>query len=160
MKYVIDTNVAIVANGRNTHANPKCQLHCVEFLEDVTKEKSIHKIYLDDLNLLLDEYKPHFNYRGQPGVGDAFYKYLHDHKYSNTKVLLVSIKINDDDTKGFDELPANTIDPSDRKILAIAVVSGATIANSLDNDWHEKANFISHLGVKVKQLCPEHGCVK
>jgi len=160
MKVVIDTNVAIAANGRNTHACIKCQLECVEFLDSLTSVGSRKKIYLDDLDLLLNEYRPHLNFHGQPGIGDAFYKFLHDHKYSGRKVSLVSITLNSDTETGFDELPANSIDPSDRKILAIAVVSAAKIVNALDNDWHEKRNFLEDLGIDVIQLCPEHGCLK
>lgn len=127
MKFVIDTNVAIAANGRNTHACDQCQLDCIEFLEKLTKAGSRSKIYLDDLDLLLNEYKPHFNFRGQPGIGDAFFKFLNDHKYSGKKVSLVPITQNNNPDRGFDELPENLIDPSDRKILAIAVVASAKI---------------------------------
>jgi predicted nucleic acid-binding protein len=160
MKVVIDTNVAIAANGRNTHACLRCQLECIEFLETLTLPNNRKKIYLDDLDLLLNEYRPHLNFHGQPGIGDAFYKFLHDHKYSGKKVLLVSITPNDDTEIGFDELPTNSIDPSDRKILAISVVGSAKIVNAMDNDWHEKRDFLKDLGVDVIQLCPEHGCVK
>jgi predicted nucleic acid-binding protein len=160
MKVVIDTNVAIAANGRNTHACNKCQLECVEYLENLTAAVGRRKIYLDDLDLLLSEYKPHLNFHGQPGIGDAFYKFLHDHKYSGKKVVLVSITRNDDSETGFNELPVNSIDPSDRKILAISVVASAQIVNALDNDWHEKRDFLEGLGIEVVQLCPEHGCVK
>lgn len=160
MKFVIDTNVAIAANGRDTHACNKCQLDCVEFIEELTSKNNRRKIYLDDLDLLISEYKPHFNFHGQPGVGDAFYKFLHDNKYSGSRVKLVSITPNHSEEKGFDELPINLIDPSDRKILAIAVVADAKIANALDNDWHEKRDFVASLGIDVLQLCPEHGCVK
>lgn len=159
MKVVIDTNVAIAANGRKTHACNKCQLACIEFLESLTSVSGRRKIYLDDLDLLLNEYKPHLNFHGQPGIGDAFYKFLHDHKYSGKKISLVSITPNNDNGTGFDELPANSIDPSDRKILAISVVGSAKIVNALDNDWHEKREFIAGLGIDVIQLCPEHGCV-
>jgi len=160
MKIVVDTNVAIAANGRNTHASDKCQLACVELLDQLTSQKSRRTICLDDLDLLLTEYKPHLNFNGQPGVGDAFYKFLHDHKYSGKKVSLVSIKPNDDADRGFDELPVNPVDHSDRKILAIAAVSKAKIVNALDNDWHEQRDFLAGFGVEVVQLCPEHGCIK
>jgi hypothetical protein len=43
-RFVIDTNVAIAANGRNTHASEICQLVCIEFLEQYK-----------DLNIVIDE---------------------------------------------------------------------------------------------------------
>jgi predicted nucleic acid-binding protein len=160
MKIVVDTNVAIAANGRSTHACARCQLECVEILERLTAHNSRRTICLDELDLLLSEYRPHLNYNGQPGVGDAFYKFIHDHKYSGRRISLVKINANDDPKRGFDELPENDIDMSDRKILAIAVVGGAKIVNALDNDWHEKRDFMEKMKVEVIQLCPEHGCVK
>jgi hypothetical protein len=74
------------------------------------------------------------------------------------KVLLVSITPVDDETCGFAELPPNALDNSDRKFLTVALVAKTTICNALDTDWHESSIFIEALGVKVKQLCPEHGC--
>lgn len=160
MRVVIDTNVAIAANGRNTHACLRCQLACVEFLEELTAPKSKKVIFLDESDLLLTEYKPHLNFNGQPGVGDAFYKFLHDNKYHGKRLQLVSITKNDDADLGFDELPINQVDPSDRKILAIALVGRARIVNALDTDWDEQSEFVAELGLNIQQLCPEHGLVK
>lgn len=160
MRVVIDTNVAIAANGRSTHASLACQIKCIEFVEVLTSPKTKKRIVLDSLDLLLDEYKKHLNFRGQPGIGDAFYKYLHDHMYTGTMLEIVEITPNHDVKTGFNELPANSIDKSDRKILATALVAGASIVNAMDNDWHEQREFLKQLGVNVIQICPEHGCVK
>lgn len=157
MRIVIDTNVAISANGRDTHACGKCQIECIEYIEAATSPKSKKIIVLDDQDLIIGEYKKHLNHRGQPGMGDAFYKYLHDHMYGGDKILLVRINENGDDDTGFDELPENSIDPSDRKLLAAAKVAAADIINALDTDWHEKRDFLSAFSVNVVQLCPEHG---
>lgn len=159
MNVVVETNVAIAANGRDTHAGLACQYACVDLLEKLTRLKSKYTILLDDCELIVDEYKRHLNYRGQPGIGDAFFKYLHDHKYSGDRVALIRVTQNDDDRRGFDELPENTFDKSDRKFLAVAVVGNGTVFNAMDPDWHEHKNFIAGLGVIVEQLCPEHGCV-
>lgn len=157
MKCIIDTNVAIAANGRDTHASEECQLNCIEKLLNVVQDKN-HTIHLDTHDLIFDEYTKHLLYRGQPGVGDMFFKHLHDHKYTETLIKLVAISPNQDDETGFDELPANSVDKSDRKFLATAVVSGARIINALDSDWNEQAALLAQLGVHVDQLCPEHGC--
>jgi len=158
MKVVIDTNVAISANGRDTHASPACQLTCVEFLELLVSEKSHTKIALDDSELIFDEYKNHLSYKGQPGVGDVFFKYLHDHMHLRKKVQLVLISENSDLTRGFDELPVNSVDKSDRKFLAVAVTANAEIVNALDTDWYLQQEFTTGMGITVQQLCPEHGC--
>jgi hypothetical protein len=51
---VIDTNVAIAANGRHTHAELRCQLACVRRLRAI---KSAERVALDDAGRILDEYK-------------------------------------------------------------------------------------------------------
>ena len=37
--FVVDTNVAIVASRRGTHADERCQLACVEKLESVVAQE-------------------------------------------------------------------------------------------------------------------------
>ncbi len=157
MKCIIDTNVAIAANGRDTHASEECQLNCIEKLLNLVQDRK-YTIHLDALDLIFDEYTKHLLFRGQPGVGDMFFKHLHDNKYTETLIKLVTITPNEDDDTGFDELPVNRVDKSDRKFLATAVASGASIINALDSDWNEQAALLAHLGVNVDQLCPEHGC--
>lgn len=159
MKVVIDTNVPIAANGRNTHAGVDCQVRCIDFLQHLANGRSKVVVALDEGDLLLDEYKRYLNYRGQPGVGDIFFKFLHDHMYGSNRVELVRVTRSADENRGFDELPENALDPSDRKLLAVAVVAGADVVNALDTDWFEQADLLAQLGVPVQQLCPEHGCV-
>lgn len=158
MRVVVDTNVAIAANGRNTHASEECQLACIDLLETLSINKNGEIVVLDDIGLIFDEYSEHLSYRGQPGVGDMFFKYLHDNKHAQRSIVLVSVTPNNDESTGFCELPVNSIDKSDRKFLAVALVAGADIVNALDTDWHEQHAFVSQLDVKTRQLCPEHGC--
>ena len=158
MNVVVDTNVAIVANGRDTHASLACQYACTVFLEGLVAPRKRTYIVLDEPGLIFGEYSDYLSYKGQPGVGDMFFKYLHDHMYLNKKVRRVSITQIDDEGRGFNELPPNSVDMNDRKFLAAAVVASAEIVNALDTDWHEQVEFIVGLGVNVQQLCPEHGC--
>ena len=150
---VVDTNVAIAANGKNTHADLACQLACVETLRAVCDDAVV---VLDDKNLIFDEYKDRLSFSGAPGVGDAFFKHVYDHMYGGKRVLQVSITPCSDRRRGFEELPDNDFDPSDRKFLAVAVVSGAEILNATDSDWSEQEELTGGLGVRVRQLCPQH----
>lgn len=151
--YVVDTNVAIAANGRNTHADPDCQRACItELLEFLRGEI----VAIDDLGLIFDEYKNKLRFAGAPGVGDMFFKYVHDHQGVPTRVSRVSITLSDDDSRGFEELPENKLDKSDRKFLATAVVAQAAILNATDSDWSEQEALTSQLGVQVRQICPQH----
>lgn len=158
MKVVVETNVCIAANGRNTHASMKCQIASVDCLEKLVSARSRDQVLLDEQGLIFDEYKRHLNFNGQPGVGDVFFKHLHDHMHFADRVRLVAVTSVGDEARGFEELPQNSMDKSDRKFLATALVGKGRVFNALDEDWHEQANFIASLGVKVKQLCPEHGC--
>ncbi|MDP2785135.1 MAG: hypothetical protein Q8O38_11170 [Sulfurimicrobium sp.] len=159
MNVVVDTNVAISANGRDTHASLACQYVCIVFLQGLVSPKNRTQIVIDELDLIFSEYSNHLHYKGQPGVGDIFFKYLHDHMYLRKKIKRVPITPIADDARGFNELPPNTVDKSDQKFLAAAVVAGAEIVNAVDTDWHEQVVFVADLGVNVHQLCPEHGCL-
>ncbi|MDD5271898.1 MAG: hypothetical protein PHU14_04180 [Methylovulum sp.] len=151
---VIDTNVAISANGKNTHASLACQLACIELLM-ACKNLSVA---IDETGLIMDEYKKHLSHAGQPGVGDMFFKYLHDYQYTSDNIRLVTITQSNDGGKGFAELPRNSLDASDRKFLATAVVAKAMLINATDSDWAQQHELLESLHIKIKQLCPEHSC--
>ncbi len=151
--FVVDTNVAIVANGRNTHADMACQLSCVEEIESV---RQYGIVALDEAGEIMEEYGKHLNFYGMPGVGDMFFKYLFDNQYGGNRVRRVSVTPCSDRRRGFAELPQNGLDPSDRKFLAVAVVAGAAIVNATDSDWSEQQALMDGLGVKVEQLCPAY----
>ncbi len=149
---VIDTNVAIVANEKSKHASIDCELKCIALLEQCAGLT----IALDDCELIMDEYSQHLSYAGQPGVGDMFFKYLYDNQYANNKISHHAITAIEEENQGFQELPTNNFDPSDRKLLAVAVVAKASIVNATDSDWAESSDLLNQLGVNVYQLCSEH----
>ena len=151
--FVVDTNVAIVANGRNTSADVRCQLTCVERLQSIATGEVVA---VDDQGAIVEEYAKRLNYSGGPGVGDAFFKHVFDNQYRDDRVLRVSVTPMEDDRRSFAELPENTFDPSDRKFLAVAVVAGATVLNATDSDWDEQASLMKELEVDIRQLCPQH----
>ena len=151
--FVVDTNVAVVANGRNTHADIRCQRTCVQKIISLMKGGIIA---LDDTGLIINEYKNHLNFFGSPGVGDTFFKFLFDRQHACRRVRRVAITSCCDERRGFGELPENELDPSDRKFLAVAVVSGAAVVNATDSDWNEQRALTDSLGVAVEQLCPQY----
>ena len=151
--FVVDTNVAIVANGRGIHVGPQCQLTCVQRLGSLVAQEVIA---IDDRGLILGEYKRHRNFSGEPGVGDVFFKHVFNNQYQCSYVRRVAVTPSDDDRRGFEELPENTFDRSDRKFLAVAVVAGAVVLNATDSDWGEQEALMDELGVEVNQLCPQH----
>ena len=162
MTFVVDTNVAIVANGRGTHADKQCQSACVQKLRSLMKQETVA---IDDGWLVLDEYKKHLSISGPgvggpgvggPGMGDMFFKHVFDNQYQGKYVRRVAVTPTEDDGRGFEELPENTLDPSDRKFLAVAVAAEAVVLNATDSDWDEQRVLLDELGVEVGQLCPRY----
>ena len=150
---VTDTNVLIVANGRDTHPDSACQIACITAIMEI---RSDGIAVLDSGGSILAEYVRHCSHSGQPGVGDGFFKYLFDNQYSGARVRLAPITSIDDPQRGFAELPKNTLDRSDRKFLAAAVVARAVIINATDSDWLQEQALVERLSVVVRQLCPQH----
>ena len=151
--FVVDTNVAVAANGRDTHVDVSCQMSCVQKLISLMQGEVV---VLDDMGLIMNEYGRRLKFRGAPGVGDSFFKYLFDSQYGGQRVRRVSVTCCSDEHRGFRELPQNDLDPSDRKFLAVAAVSGASIINATDSDWNEQLALTGRLGVEIKQLCPDY----
>ena len=147
--FVVDTNVAIAANGRGTHANKQCQLSCVEKLETVVAREVVA---IDDGHAILEEYRRHLRPSGMPGAGDMFYKHLLNHQYRDDRVMVVNMIPSEDDRRGFEVLPENTFDPSDRKFLAVAFVANAVVLNATDSDWGEQEALLDTLGKYTPDL--------
>ena len=74
----------------------------------------------------------------------------------DNRVHRVSITPSKNEDRGFDELPPNSFDRSDRKFLAVAVVEKAIVLNATDSDWRIHADLMARLAVEVQQLCPEY----
>ena len=152
--FVVDTNVLIAANGRRTHADLQCQLACVRRLKSLINHKQ-EAVAIDDKDRILDEYRRHMKFGGGP-MGDEFFMHVHNNLHNDSQVLVVPVTPSENDSRGFEELPDNTFDRSDRKFLAVAVVAKAAVLNATDSDWGEQAILMNDLGIEVDQLCPQH----
>ena len=150
---VVDTNVAIVANGREPDTDELCQDTCLKRLRSVVESGVVA---IDDRGFILQEYKNYLHFSGMPGVGDAFFKHVFNNQYQRDRIRRVAVRPSDDDRRGFEELPENTLDRSDRKFLAVAVVARAVVLNAADSDWNEQTALLDRLRVQVRQLCPKH----
>ena len=150
--FVVDTNVAIVANGGgDENIDEECLLTCANRLERLVEKEAVA---IDETGHILGEYADHLSWSGGPGVGDAFFKYLVDNQYRHDRVKRVAVTPSVDDRRGFEELPENTFDRSDRKFLAVATTANAVILNATDSDWGEHHELMNKLGVDVDELCP------
>lgn len=154
---VIDTNVVVTANGRDTTTDVECQLACVRALLEAQAETVV---VLDDGGRILAEYRRYCSYSGQPGVGDRFFLWLHQNQGVAERVECVPITEYEPDR--FNEFPndpaLSTLDPSDRKFVAVAIASHLRppILFAVERGWwwHEVA--LNANGVVVRSLCPQH----
>lgn len=154
---VIDTNVGVVANGRHPEAGIECIASCITALGDARRRV----VLVDDGLRIFSEYRRHFAGSGQPGAGDAFFKWLWDNqgnrKYCR-QITITAVAGADDDFEEFPDDPALTgFDRNDRKFVAVALASGVSpvILNASDTDWWIFRVPLADHGVHVTFLCPE-----
>jgi hypothetical protein len=146
--FVVDVNVLIVANARETaQATSTCALACVQALEQVRQ----NILVLDSLGLVFDTYKTYNNFQGQPGLGDAFFKWVYQNQYQSAHVERVDI------SQTQVPLVLQKFDPADHIWLKVAMASQnfPTILNATDTDWQEWRTELEQHGFVLEFLCPE-----
>jgi len=155
---VVDTNVAIVANRRADQAGPACVLACVHALERIVEEEMI---VLDSIGLILAEYAKNLSYSGQPGVGDAFFKWVWSNQANQDRCERAVINSRENSDWNFVEFPTDprleAFDRSDRKFAAVALTSknNPTVLNAVDSDWWIHREALTENGVRIDFVCPE-----
>jgi len=156
MKAVIDTNVLIAANGRDCpQVTPQCQFSAIKYLETFQKEGMV---IVDDKWLILKEYQNKVNPKGQPGIGDAFLKWILTNQANPKRCQKITITPKDGSFQEFpDDASLTKFDPSDRKFVAVALKSPdrPPIINAVDPDWAECYEALTQLGLTIEFLCPD-----
>lgn len=159
-KCVVDTNVPKTANlpfhASTDHDVPlKCVMACVLAVEHVTTNKCL---IIDEGNEIFDEYRGQLSMRGQPGVGDAFMKWVHDHRYSLPDEQRVKITKSRDT---YDEFPQSAaladFDKADMKFVAVsnAHKDKPSILQAVDHKWWGWKEALADAGITVHFLCPD-----
>ncbi len=157
--FVVDTNVAVVANGRTEQASPACMQACLDALKHIS-ERGV--VVLDDAMYILKEYMANLSLSGQPGLGDAFLKWVWIHQANTARCERVHITPRPGEENNFEDFPADpelaAFDPSDRKFVAAARASRhkPPILNAVDSDWWIFRTPLKKYRVRVRFLCPEH----
>ena len=155
---IVDTNVPIAANARSTHVSKACKLSCIAALRET---QSARRTLLDDGLRILREYQSHLSFAGQPGVGDAFFKWLWDNQANTQVCRKVAITIDPDASHTFLEFPRDPslkgFDSSDHKFVAVVRASGedAPVINATDSDWWNFRDALARNGVRVEFICPD-----
>lgn len=157
--FVVDTNVAVVANGDSNGASMQCQLACIAQLRYV-KESGL--VVIDSLGRMLSEYRRYLCQSGQPGVGDAFFRHLFLNQANPRKCEQVTITPHSENPDEFAEFPDDdelqSFDMGDRKFVAVALASKRRpeIQNAVDTDWWHARQALRRHRVRIRFLCPDH----
>lgn len=148
---VVDTNVAVVANGAKSNATPACRLAAIEALADILKRG---RIVVDLAGDMLAEYKAHCDPKGEPGVGDRFFREVLTN-YSGKRVIRIDLaKEADGSYSAFPTDPAlAAFDISDRKFAVASRMSGAPVMNCVDTDWLTYQTSLASHGIKIDFIC-------
>jgi hypothetical protein len=152
-RYVVDTNVPIIANGRqNSNASIDCRIAAVTFLRTLL---SSGKILVDRAGDIQAEYRRHLNAKGEPGVGDRFYQEV----LKSTPRRTERIKLPKRADGEYVDLPQALVDAgfdrSDRKFAALGKREKAPVVNATDGDWLEHHAVLERHGIQVEFVC---GC--
>lgn len=163
-KFIIDTNIPLTAN--NILSKPEkesdwlqCAYNCIELLEAVVKTK--HGLVLDAGDEIFGEYSHKLSLKGQPGIGDKFFKWLHDNRYSFPDEDRVVITPQGETYKEFPKHPGlKGFDISDKKFIAVAYSHSGTpkptIFEATDSKWLGWQKALSEVGIEVNFLCQEY----
>jgi len=155
---IVETNILVVANRKSDQAGPDCLLACVDALE-TAKKKQI--VAIDSGTKIFKEYFHHVNRAGQPGLGDAFIKWLWDNQAYPKHCERVDITPTPKGENDFEEFPddpgLSKFDPSDRKFVVVALKSKyhPMVLNATDSDWWLFRTALEKHQVFVKFLCPD-----
>jgi hypothetical protein len=167
---IIDTNVMVVANGRNVapQATEKCVIQCQARLAEILRGSE--KVLLDDKKRMIQEYKNNLNEKGR-GHGDRFWQELVRRMYryggNQEKVIIVSITSLAGNGTDFEEFPNDDISlrefhKKDRKFVAVALAyqhdsgQGAPILKAEDSGWEEFKTALAAHGVHVDSICDDN----
>ena len=153
---VVDTNVAVVANGGHPAASGACVSACVSALRNLVKSG---QIAVDDDWRIVREYRHYLSEQGQPGVGDVFFKWLLQNHANARRCVKVPLTPIPDPDRRFAEFPADPafggFDRDDAKFVAVsnALPRKPAILQAVDARWRGFAAAFAAAGIPVTFLC-------
>ena len=154
-RWTIDTNVPVVANGRDDgdgSVSLACREAAVQFLLRIIDDDE--RVVLDSDGEIQSEYRGYLRPSGQPGVGDRFYQLV---LTDWTRCERVHLPRRSDGE--YADLPQAIIDAGfdvdDRKFAAVSAREGIPVVNAVDSDWLDAFEVLAEHGVSVTFIC---GC--
>lgn len=156
MRYIVDTNVLMVACGAATHVSHDCQIACLKKLMEIV---TMHVLVIDDQGLMIDEYKHALRSVPKDSFRDAFLIHIYDNMGNPDKVHCVTIT-QCEHAQDFVEFPRDGalahFDNDDRKFVAAAIADAnqSTILQGSDIvEWTAHEQNLAKHGVSVDFLC-------
>lgn len=164
-KCLVDTNVPKTANLATNPSDVDtdlvpCVFNCVEAIQHVVKYGDL---VLDAGDEIFDEYRRQLSLRGQPGVGDQFIKWVHDHRWTLPEENRVPITASGDSYLEFPVHPGlASFDRSDRKFVAVANAhpDKPPILQATDSKWWGWQTPLAEVGIQVHFVCAEYAAAK
>ena len=159
MTVIVDTNVAVVANGRAEQASEECVETCIDRLLQINSGEV--KLALDDQRRIIQEYRQNLSPDGQPGIGDVFLKWVETNWANPQRCDLVPITPVGNSENDFEEFPTdpelNDFDPDDRKFIAVALVhpEKPPILQAVDSRWLDFRDALRQNSVTVEFICKD-----
>ena len=156
MMVIVDTNVAVVANGEWGEDYKECEESCIARLERVMRGET--KLVLDENRLIIDEYSRNL-YPKHADVGDRFLRWIL--RYMHSRCELVSITPVENSETEFEEFPSDPalkgFHSKDRKFVAVALAhpQRPPILEALDSGWLNFRDALSRHGVEVEFICDD-----
>ena len=156
MMVIVDTNVAVVANGEWGENYKECEETCIDRLERILRGEL--KLVLDENRLILDEYSRNL-YPKHADVGDRFLRWIL--RYMHAQCELVPITPIENSKTEFEEFPSDQalqkFDPDDRKFVAVAHKhpQKPPILQAVDSKWLDFREALGEHEVKVEFICEE-----
>jgi len=158
----MDTNVpktANLANDPNEIPNDLmvCVKECVIAVGDVVKNKV--GLVIDAGDEIYSEYRHNLFLKGQPGVGDAFMKWVHDNRWKFPVQDRVKINKTGDSYQEFpNHEDLEDFDISDRKFIAVANAhpDKPPIFQAVDSKWWGWKEALAEAAITIHFLCPDY----
>ena len=157
MMVVVDTNVAVVANGQSPQASSNCVDTCINRLERIIRGEE--KLVLDSGWIILGEYLRNLRSSGEPGAGDRLLRWILANK--DRLCDLVPITPVDGSENEFEEFPDDPaledFDPDDRKFIAVAIahIEKPPILQAVDSQWWDFRAAFRQNGIIVEFICED-----
>jgi hypothetical protein len=147
----VDTNLLAIANNFQSNVNPVCKLSVIRLLKSILETGVV---VIDDAGEMIREYRNYCNARGQPNVGDEFFRQILM-TYSSGKVLRITLQKTA--SGGFEDFPTDprlsNFDPSDRKFAAAGIVTKTPVYAATDSDWLDHLVALNENGIGVEFVC-------